>query len=579
MSQSHAQTAAISTVIDALEIRSVKQPDEAVYVILRDGEIPDRSFTYRELRAEAWSCAAALAAAGLAEGSAVVLLYPTGLEFIKALFGCMYANVAAAPVQVPTRRRGIERLRRIADDSGTRTILTTAAIKRELETAFAEMPEMSGLTFLATDALPVASGELGHRRPRPGDTALLQYTSGSTGQPKGVMISHANFVHNVAEIEETWPFGEDSIIVSWLPLFHDMGMLMGVVLPICCGVTVYLMEPTAFIRRPLRWLEAISRFRGTHAAAPSFAYDQCVRAGAQSEAARQLDLSSWRAAINGAEPVRWTTVEAFTSTFALAGFAPEAMSPAYGLAENTVKVTGSPPHRRPSVLWVSSQALVEGRVEIVDTPQPGVQPLVGSGYAATTTRVRVVDPVSLRPCSPGTVGEIWISGPCVALGYHGRVAETQETFGARPVGETDTQPSYLRTGDLGFLHEGELFIAGRLKDVIIRNGRNYYPQDVEVSAERADAGLHPNCAAAFSVDDGETERLVIVVEADRRVLRDTGENVLQERILLAVNDGQRLWADEVVIVQRGRLPRTTSGKVQRRACRELYLGDALKVIR
>ncbi|MFE5587514.1 fatty acyl-AMP ligase [Kitasatospora sp. NPDC056531] len=574
------ETANVSTVTEALHLRSVKQPDETAYVFLRDGETPDGSLTYRELEARARTRGAALVAAGLAAGDAAVLLYPSGLDFIQSLLGCMYARVAAAPVQVPTRRSGLERVRRIADDAGTTVVLTTAEIKRDLEERFGTLPELAGLTLLDAESLAPAE-DLPVGQPRPDDIALLQYTSGSTGHPKGVMVSHANFLHNVAETEQVWPSGPDGVVVNWLPLFHDMGMIFGVMLPLCSGVPAYLMEPAAFVRRPLRWLEAISRFRGTHAAAPSFAYELCVRAAeeAGSEAlAEGLDLSSWRAAVNGAEPVRWRAVKSFTETFGPAGFAPEAMSPGYGLAENTLKATGSSPDRRPTVLWVSGPALIEGHLELLEADTDTAQPLVGAGLPAHPTRVLIVDPATLEPCPSGTVGEIWISGPCMARGYRGRADETRETFHARPAGagRSDSAPRYLRTGDLGFLHADELFVAGRLKDVIVRNGRNYYPQDLELSVEGAATGLHPNCAAAFSVDDGETERLVVVVEADGRVLRGTGEDGLRERIRLAVHDGQRLQVDEVVVIRRGVLPRTTSGKVQRRACRELYLNGALK---
>lgn len=581
-------TSDINTLIDALEIRSVEQPDETAYVILRDGETPDGSLAYGELRRAARERGDALAGLGLGAGDTVVLLYPSGLEFIVSLLGCMYAGVAAAPVQVPTRRRGLERVRRIADDADTGMLLTTAAIKQDLEERFGTVPEMSGLTLVDAASLPAPVPAVPRSRPRPDDVALLQYTSGSTGHPKGVIVTHANFLHNVAETEQLWPSGEDGVVVSWLPLFHDMGMLFGVILPICSGVTAYLMEPTAFVRRPLRWLEAISRYRGTHAAAPSFAYEHCVRAveqagGIETVVADGLDLSSWRAAVNGAEPVRWKTVQAFTDTLAPAGFAPQAMSPGYGLAENTLKATGSAPDREPSVLWVSSQALREGRVELRDPADPAAQPLVGCGSPAGGTQVRAVDPGTARPCPPGVIGELWITGPCVAGGYYRRPAETRETFHARlaaPEPATfepgpPSQAGYLRTGDLGFFHDEELYIAGRLKDVIIRNGRNYHPQDLEFSAERSDPGLRPNCAAAFSVDDGEAERLVVVVEADGRVLRDPGEERLRDRISQAVQDAQRLWPDEIRIVRRGVLPRTSSGKVQRRACRDLYLSGAL----
>ncbi|MFJ7046424.1 hypothetical protein CTU88_08790 [Streptomyces sp. JV178] len=566
----------VTTVTEALHLRSVRQPDEIAYIHLREGETPDGSLTYRQLETDAHTRAAALAAAGLEAGDSALLLYPSGLEFIRSLLGCMYARVAAAPVQVPTRRRGVQRLRRIADDAGTTTILTTAALKADLERQFADLPELAGLTLVDTEALPATPVDWNGPAPLPDDIALLQYTSGSTGDPKGVMVSHANFLANVSETEDIWPTGRDGVVVSWLPLFHDMGMLFGVLLPLCSGIPAYLMEPAAFIRRPLRWLEALSTYRGTHAAAPSFAYELCVSA-LRDAGDVDLDLSSWRVAANGAEPVRWRAVRDFTETFAPYGFAPEAMTPGYGLAENTLKATASPADRPPTVLWASSTALKDGRLEIVGESAPDAQPLVGSGFPSATTRVRVIDPATRTPREPGRLGEIWINGPCVALGYRERPQETQEAFGGRVAGESGASP-YLRTGDLGFLHEGELFVAGRLKDVIIRNGRNFYPQDIELSAESAVPGLRPNCAAAFSVDDGERERLVVVVETDGRVLREVGAGELRERVGAAVHDGQRLRVDEVVVIRRGALPRTTSGKVQRRGCRKLYLDGALGVV-
>ncbi|WP_327326577.1 fatty acyl-AMP ligase [Streptomyces sp. NBC_01210] len=565
----------VSTLPEALRLRCEKQPDEIAYVFLRDGEEPDGSLTYRQLEIDAGSRAAALERAGLSGGNAV-LLYPSGLEFVRALLGCMYARVAGAPVQVPTRQRGVERLRRIADDAGTRTVLTTGAVKRDLEERFGDLPELAGLTLIDTEALPEApwTGD----GPGPDDIALLQYTSGSTGDPKGVMVTHANFLSNVAETDELWPAGPDGVVVSWLPLFHDMGMLFGVLMPLCSGVPAYLMAPEAFIRRPGRWLEAIARFRGTHAAAPSFAYELCVRAQQDGKVATDIDLSTWRVAANGAEPVRWRAVRSFAEAFAPAGFHPGAMSPGYGLAENTLKATGSRLGQEPTVLWVAAEALLAGRAELLAPEADGAQPLVGSGFAVSGTRVRIVDPVALTECAEGWVGEIWVDGPCVAAGYLGRERESEETFRAVIAGQEDGPggSTYLRTGDLGFLLDGELYVTGRFKDVIIRNGRNFYPQDIELSAENAAPGLHPNAAAAFSVDDGETERLIVVVEADGRALRGTGPEELKELVRKAVHERQRLETDEVVIVRRGLLPRTTSGKVQRRACRKRYLNNELK---
>jgi len=434
---------------------------------------------------------------------------------------------------------------------------------------------LAGLTLVDVGSLErPPAGEWTGPEVGPDDIALLQYTSGSTGNPKGVRVTHANFRANVAETDQLWPCRPDSAVVNWLPLFHDMGMLFGVVLPLWAGIPAYLMAPEAFIRRPARWLEAVSRFRGSHTAAPSFAYELCVRDATDNGTSGGLDLSSLRVAANGAEPVRWTTVRAFAETFAAAGFRSRAMCPGYGLAENTLKVTGSPEDREPTVLRLSAEALREGRVEHApDSPADilgHVVDAVGCGTTVGATAVRIADPGTTAALPDDTVGEIWVNGPCVADGYHGRPEESAETFGARLAGAED-RGTWLRTGDLGFVHAGELFVTGRLKDVIIRKGRNHYPQDIEVSAESADAALRPNCAAAFSVDDGSAERLVLVVEADGRALRDGGPVGLRERVRDAVLDGQRLAPDEILLVRRGALPKTSSGKVQRRETRRRYL--------
>ncbi|WP_328723194.1 fatty acyl-AMP ligase [Streptomyces sp. NBC_00247] len=582
-----ATTGELPSLPEVLRLRARTRPDDLAYVFLRNGENPEQTLTYRQLDISARARAARLDAAGL-RGKAAVLLYPSGLEFVSTLLACMYAGVAGAPVQVPTRQRGLERLRRIADDAGTATVLTTAAVKSDLEQRFGGSPELAGLTLVASDTFDAPAERPTDGSPGvewsgppagPDDTALLQYTSGSTGDPKGVRVTHANFRSNVAETDQLWPCRTDSAVVNWLPLFHDMGMLFGVVLPLWAGIPAYLMAPEAFIRRPSRWLEAISRFRGSHTAAPSFAYELCVRDAADNGLAEGLDLSSLRVAANGAEPVRWDTVRAFTGTFAPAGFRPSAMCPGYGLAENTLKATGSREDREPTLLVLSAQALREGRAQPVAAPQePREEPAssartvhaVGSGTTVGTTTVRIADPERLTGLPDGSVGEIWVNGPCVADGYHGRPGETLRTFRARLVGEEDLG-TWLRTGDLGFLHEDELFVTGRLKDVIIRKGRNYYPQDIEVSAESADPALQPNCAAAFSVDDGAAERLVLVVEADGRAQRDGGAEGLRDRVRAAVLDGQRLEPDEILLVRRGSLPKTSSGKVQRRETRRRYL--------
>ncbi|MEU4729810.1 fatty acyl-AMP ligase [Streptomyces sp. NPDC023588] len=562
-------TADVRTLPDALRLRNEKQPDVTAYVFLRDGEVPQETLTYRELHDQAGPRAAAFAAAGLS-GSSAVLMYPAGLEFVRTLLGCMYGRVASAPVQVPRRRDEVERLRRIADDAGTSTVLTTAEVARDLQENFGDMTALAGLTLLATDTLAYDADAPEPPSPGPQDTALLQYTSGSTGDPKGVVVTHANFLANVAETDEICPCEPDGTVVSWLPHFHDMGMLFGVVMPLCAGIPSYLMAPEAFIRRPTRWLEAIARFGGTHSAAPSFAYELCARAAAEGKVGAVGDLSRWRVAANGAEPVRWATIRAFTEAFAPYGFNSRAMCPGFGLAENTLKTTGHSPEQEPTALWVSSEALRDGTVQPLGEGAEGAVPLVSTGATAGRTRIRIVDPATLRALPEGRVGEIWINGPCVAAGYLGRPEASEETFRARIAGEDAPDGDHLRTGDLGFLHGDELYVTGRLKDVIIRKGRNHYPQDFELSAERSVPGLHPNSAAAFSCEDGERERLVVVVEADGRLLNSVGADTVHRRVYDSIRDRHRITPDHVLVVRRGSLPKTSSGKVQRRECKRRY---------
>jgi len=567
-------TADVRTLPEALRLRSERQPDETAYVFLHDGEEPQETLTYRELHADAGRRAVALAAVGLA-GRSAVLLYPSGLEFVRTLLGCMYARVAGAPVQVPRRREEVEWLRRIADDAGTSTVLTTAETARELEERFGGLPALTGLTLLATDGDAFTAGadaaDAGAPTPAgPRDIALLQYTSGSTGDPKGVVVSYANFLASAVETDQLWPCGPDGTAVTWLPLFHDMGMLFGVVLPLWAGIPSYLMAPEAFTSRPARWLEAIARFGGTHAAAPSSAYELCARAAAEGEADAVGDLSGWRVAVNGAEPVRWATIRSFADAFAAHGFDPRAMCPGYGLAENTLKATGSSQEREPAVLWLSAEALREGHAQPVADRTEGAVPLVGNGAAVGRTRIRIVDPATHRALPDGQVGEIWINGPCVADGYFGRPAASEETFRAQLAGARPTDEGHLRTGDLGFVLDGELYVTGRVKDVIVRKGRSHYPQDIELSAEQAVPGAHPNCAVAFSCADGERERLVVVIEADGRLLDSLGAGAIGRRVHDAVRDRHRITPDQVLVVRRGAVPRTSSGKVRRRACKRRY---------
>ncbi|WP_328764061.1 MULTISPECIES: fatty acyl-AMP ligase [unclassified Streptomyces] len=551
--------------------RADEMPDTVAYVYLQNGEEIGEQVTYAQLHGDVRARAGALAELA-GERRSAVLMYPNGLEFIRAWLACTAAGLKGAPVQVPTRRHAAQRVRTIADDARTTLVLTTREVRDQVLADFAGLPELAGLEIVATDELPAPAAATELPVPELSDVALLQYTSGSTGTPKGVMVTHANFWFNAWETDQLWPMEDDGSVVSWLPFFHDMGLLLGIVLPLWAGRPSYLMGPEAFIRRPGRWLEAVSRFGGTHSSAPNFAYDLCVR----SDSVRgPIDLSRWRMAANGAEPVREHTMAQFIGKYATSGLDSRALSPSYGLAEHTLKVAGSPPDAEPAPLVLDARALGLGKVAPVATDASVVTSTVMSvGRTVGDTRVRIVDPHTLREAAPDEVGEIWVSGPCVTAGYFGREEESERTFRARIAG-AEADGFFLRTGDMGFVHGGELFITGRLKDLIIVKGRNHYPQDLEHTVEGSHPLLRPASAAAFPVDDGTEESVVVVVEGDSRVGRYASPQEVTDAVREALRRNHRIDVADVVLIRRGTLPKTTSGKVRRRPCREQYVAGTL----
>ncbi|MES1244335.1 MAG: amino acid adenylation domain-containing protein, partial [Acidobacteriota bacterium] len=493
--------------------------------------------------------------------------YPPGLDFVAAFFGCLYAGAVAVPAYPPRSARGQPRLRSIAADCGASAVLTTSTVASR-ESLVERVPELSGARWLATDDLDESTGSWQEPHLTGTDPAFLQYTSGSTAEPKGVVVTHGNLVHNEEVIRRSFGQSESSVVVGWLPLYHDMGLIGNVLQPLWCGGEAILMSPLAFLQRPRRWLEAISRYRATTSGGPNFSYDLCLRK--IKEADRQgLDLSSWRVAFSGAEPVRSATMERFAEAFAPYGFRREAFYPCYGLAEATLFVTGGDPgepfHARP----LDPEALAENRVSV----DPEGRELVSCGRPAAdpAQRLLIVDPSDLAMgavCPPDRIGEVWISGPGVAAGYWNRPEETARSFGARLA---DGDGPFLRTGDLGFVMDGELFVAGRLKDLIILRGRNLYPQDVELTAERSHPALRPGCGAAFGVERDGEERLVVVQEVESA----EGLEAMAGAIRQAVAEEHEAAVDDVVLVRRNTVPKTSSGKIQRRACRALYLSGSL----
>lgn len=556
-----------NNLIELLRARAESQPDRNAYTFLLDGETEEARLTYGELDQRARAIGARLQSLG-AKDQLVLLLYPPGLEYIAAFFGSLYAGAVAVPVYPPTSRRSLPRLWSIVKDARPRVALTTTPILSKLEQT-SGAPELQPLQWLTTDDLDIDDARQ-WRSERLGaeSLAFVQYTSGSTARPKGVMLTHGNLLHNQRMIQTAFEQTEQSIILGWLPLYHDMGLIGNVLQSIYCGAPCILMSPVSFLQSPARWLQAISRYRATTSGGPNFAYDLCVRKITLPERAN-LDLRSWTVAFNGAEPIREATIDRFCAAFEPCGFRREAFFPCYGLAEATLFVSGGPKSASPVVAKVKRAAIEMHQVVAAGDADDNVASFVGSGCAWLDQEIRIVDPVSLRECSPGVIGEIWVAGPHVAQGYWGSPDESESTFKAY-VADTGAGP-YLRTGDLGFMRDGELFVTGRLKDLIIIRGRNYLPHDIELTAEVSHASLRAGGGAAFSINVSGEERLVVLHELERH--HDSDLTDVIGAIRQAVAEEFELQAYAVALLKPGSLPKTSSGKIQRHLCRAGFLKD------
>jgi acyl-CoA synthetase (AMP-forming)/AMP-acid ligase II len=561
---------------EILAWRSRHHPDRMAYAFLGDDGSEVARLTYGELDRWARGLACVLQES-VSEGERVLLLLPPGLDFVAGFFACLYAGSVAVPAYPPRLGRSQVRLRSVARDARPAAVLTSPAILAKAAGLIREVPELGSVRWLTTvDDLSAATDLWRAPRPDPGKVAFLQYTSGSTAEPKGVMVSHGNLLHNEEAMRQAFDQSEESVIVGWLPLYHDMGLIGNVLQTLYAGARCLLMSPLTFLKRPWRWLEAISRYGGTTSGGPNFAYDLCVR---QADPARlaELDLSRWTVAFNGAEPVRAETQERFAATFAPCGFRSEAFYPCYGLAEGTLFVSGGSPVTAAVVETVQTAALERNRV-VAAAEEGEVRRLVGCGHAWAGQRIAVVDPESRLPVPPDTVGEVWVSGASVALGYWRRPEETERVFQGFLADSGDGP--FLRSGDLGFVRGGELFVTGRIKDLLIFRGRNLYPQDVEQTVERSHPALRPGCGAAFSVDSGGEERLVVVQEVERRAAAAAAEAVEQIAAAVrgAVSEEHEVPLFDLVLLQAGTIPKTSSGKVRRHACRAAYLAGEMAVV-
>ncbi len=537
---------AAATLVALLERHATAEAAQEGYVYLANGEAETERRSFAALHRRACAIAAWLTRLRLADRR-VLLLLRDGLDFIDALMGCFSAGVIAVPAAVPRRNRSLGTLLAIARDAEVAAILTTGDVRADLKPAFADAA--AGVAWLALETAEGDGEDWGGRRLPPDALAFLQYTSGSTGTPKGVMVSHANLMHNQAAIRHSMRLSRESRFVSWLPLFHDMGLIGTVMQPLYLGITCVLMPPVAFLQKPVRWLKAISTHRGTVSGGPNFAYDLVVDKTAP-EQRGALDLGCWQVAFNGSEPVHAETIERFAAAFAPAGFRRRACYPCYGMAESTLFAAGATQGEEPAVV-----------------PRGVAPALVGCGRPAPGAGLVIVDPLSRRALPEGKTGEIWLSGASVAGGYYNRPEATAESFGARMA--PGNEGPFLRTGDLGFLRDGQLFVTGRLKTLIIVRGRNHHPEDIEATAARANPLLAKSGGVALGIEEGRRAAVAIIHELTREGWRHADPASVSADIREAITAEHGLQVSRVLLIRPGSLPRTTSGKVRRAACRTL----------
>jgi 8-amino-7-oxononanoate synthase len=562
-----------SNLVDLVQHRASHQGHDRAFIYLVDGETEEVQLTYQELDRRARAIAAKLQEMKLV-GQRALLLYPAGLDFVAAFFGCLYAGVVAVPAYPPRRNRTMSRIQAIADDAQARIALTTFAVWERVQPVLDQTPDLTRIEWLCTDKLDAGIETQWQSPDVHGDTlAFLQYTSGSTGTPKGVMLTHANLMHNSASIAYAFEHTRSGSGVFWLPSYHDMGLIGGILQPLYIGQPNVLMSPMAFLQKPYRWLKAITRYRATIGGGPNFAYDLCVRKITPEQRAT-LDLSSWNLAFNGAEPVRAETLDAFAKAFEPVGFRRAAFYPCYGMAEATLIVSGGFKAALPVVRTFDAEALENHQVVDALADEEGARELVGSGGKLLDQRIVIAHPENMTSLPPDQVGEIWVSGPSVAEGYWNCPEETERTFRAY-LKDTGEGP-FLRTGDLGFIQDGELFITGRLKDLIIIRGLNHYPQDIEATAERCHPRLRPANGAAFAAEIDGVDRLILVQEIERGQQDEL--DAVVEAIRRGVSGEHELNVDAVALIKAGSIPKTSSGKIQRHACLQAFLDDSLDTV-
>ena len=559
----------------------VRNQSTFAYFVKDNGERGDQC-SYAELDNQARAIAMELVQRGLS-GRNLMLLFSPSIDYVRAFFGCLYAGCVAVPAYPPTGARDLSRLQKVAMDCNAGAILTNKAMTSVVDTWITSLGYEDQLSSLAVDQFfhtPVDPGFEPYQA-APDDVAFLQYTSGSTGHPKGVEVTHGNLLANFDQILHCFIGGNDWLenahdlrAAIWLPPFHDMGLIGGILTPIYAGAQVSLMSPLTFLKRPLVWLKTMSDQKAHVSGGPNFGYQYCVRRVSE-EKAEQLDLSNWRVAFNGAEPIQTGALNAFSERFAVSGFNPRAFLPCYGLAEASLFVTGMPNGKGARVLPAQLDEIAKGRFKPAtesDRTAEGSSntiDLVSSGVVAQGAEVKIVDPRSCLPCADGEVGEIWINSPSVARGYWGKPQFSASVFNAK-LGDGSSATEYLRSGDLGFMHKGELYVTGRIKEVIIIAGRNHYPQDIERTLQDVNPSFRGGGGAAFAITQDGREELVVLQEVDKAAGDQGDYRMLAASGAQAITARHGVTPAALVLVSGSAIPKTSSGKIQRGEAKQLY---------
>lgn len=570
-----------STIVDVLLDKATIVPHQTAYTFLADGENESASCTYQKLDLQARAIAVQLLTK-VKPGDRALLVYPytAGLEFIAAFMGCLYAGVVAVTDYPRQHLKSLSQYQDRIVDCQASIALTTNEFADRVKGQLIAHPTMAlklkALPWIESDRIDLGLADHWRSPKIDGDTlAFLQYTSGSTGQPKGVMVTHGNVLHNSEVIYQSFGHHDQTKILMWLPMFHDMGLIGGVMQPLFAGLPAVLMSPIALAQNPFLWLKALSKYQITTSGGPNFAYDLLCQKITDEQRA-SLDLSHWEVAFTGAEPVRAETLEKFSELYKPCGFKKEAFYPCYGMAEATLFITGINASKYPTIAYLNRQALTEDKVVEVASEHPHAKAVVSCGHTWLGDEVIIVNPETKIQCESDRVGEIWATGAGIGKGYYQREEQTEATFQATLADKPNK--TYLRTGDLGFIKEGELYITGRIKDMMILWGRNHYPQHIEETVETCHPALRPNHGAAFSVDVGGEEQLVIAHEINRTDIRNLNPEEVIGAIRLAVGEQNMANVFAVALLKTGSIPKTSSGKIQRKACQSMFLDGSLNAI-